>query len=262
MAPSTSSNGSAGVWLLGAAVSHGHPISALAELSDASISALLEPHGHTPALPFDEVLGAIARLDAREVERLLAFQLFARGPRDFARNFLLPLLVEVGARWESGRLSIVAEHMATFLAGSLLGGALRAVPVLQRSRPILFATPAGERHEFGVLVAALVATSAGANAAYLGTELPVGEIARAAAQLHARAVALGVVTLDPAETTPYLRALRRELDRSVAIWVGGAASRQVEPLPDGVTLADDLDELEERVRDLSSRDAVEPPTYG
>jgi DNA-binding transcriptional MerR regulator/methylmalonyl-CoA mutase cobalamin-binding subunit len=245
--------------LLGAAVSNGHPISALAQLSDASISALLEPHGHTPALPFDEVLSAMARLDAREVERLLAFQLFVRGPRDFSRNFLLPLLVEMGARWESGRLPIVAEHMATFLAGSLLGGALRAVSVQRHRRPILFATPTGERHEFGVLVAALIATSAGANAVYLGTELPASEVVRAAAQLNARAVTLGVVALDPAETAPYLRALRNGLDRGVAIWVGGAASRRVEPLPDGVTLADDLDELEDCVRDLSSRDAVEPP---
>ena len=244
--------------LLGAAVSHGHPISALAPLSNASISALLEPHGQTPELPFDEVLSAIARLDAREVERLLTFQLFARGPRDFARNFVLPLFVEIGERWESGRLPIAAEHMTTFLAGSLLGGALRAVPVRERRRPILFTTPAGERHEFGVLVAALVATSAGADAVYLGPDVPASETARAAAQLNASAIALGVVALDPADTAPYLHALRGDLDRSVPIWIGGAASQRVEPLPDGVALTDDLDEFEDCIRDLSTRDAIEP----
>jgi DNA-binding transcriptional MerR regulator/methylmalonyl-CoA mutase cobalamin-binding subunit len=247
--------------LLGAAVSQGHPISALAPLSDASISALLEPHGNTPELPLDEVLSAIARLDAREVERLLTFQLFARGPRDFARNFVLPLLVEIGVRWESGRLPMAAEHMATFLAGSLLGGALRAAPVQERRRPILFTTPTGERHEFGLLVAALVATSAGADAFYLGAELPASEVVRAAAQLNARAIALGVVALDPADTAPYLHALRGGLDRSVAVWIGGAASRRIEPLPDGVTLTDDLDEFEDCIRDLSTRDTVEFPVH-
>jgi DNA-binding transcriptional MerR regulator len=84
--------------MLRAAVGSGHPISALAPLSDASIAALLEPRGDTPGLAFEEVLSAIARLDAREVERLLAFQLFARGPRSFARDFVLPLFVEIGAR--------------------------------------------------------------------------------------------------------------------------------------------------------------------
>jgi DNA-binding transcriptional MerR regulator/methylmalonyl-CoA mutase cobalamin-binding subunit len=247
--------------LLGAAVSHGHPSSALAPLSDASISALLEPHGNTPELPLDEVLSAIARLDAREVERLLTFQLFARGPHDFARNFVLPLLVEMGVRWESGRLPMAAEHMATFLAGSLLGGALRAAPVQERRRPILFTTPTGERHEFGLLVAALVATSAGADAFYLGADLPASEVVHAAAQLNASAIALGVVALDPADTAPYLHALRGGLDRSVAVWIGGAASRRIEPLPDGVTLTDDLDEFEGCIRDLSTRDTVEPPAH-
>jgi DNA-binding transcriptional MerR regulator/methylmalonyl-CoA mutase cobalamin-binding subunit len=247
--------------LLGAAVSHGHPISALAPLSDTSISALLEPHGRTPELPFNEVLRAIARLDAREIERLLVFQLFARGPRDFARNFVLPLLVEIGARWESGRLPIAAEHMATFLAGSLLGGALRAVPVQEHRRPILFTTPTGERHEFGVLVAALVATSAGADAVYLGADVPASEVARAADQLNAHAIALGVVALDPAETAPYLHELRSDLDRRVAIWIGGAASQRVQPLPEGVALTDDLDEFENCIRDLATRDAAEHPGH-
>ncbi|MBW2542942.1 MAG: MerR family transcriptional regulator [Deltaproteobacteria bacterium] len=247
--------------LLGAAVGRGHPISALAPLSDTSISALLEPHGHAPELPFDEALGAIARLDAREVERLLAFQLFARGPRDFARNFVLPLLIEVGARWESGRLPIAAEHMATFLAGSLLGGALRAMPVPERRRPILFTTPTGERHEFGALVAALVAASAGADAVYLGAELPASEVVRAAAQLNARGIALGMIALDPADTKAYLHALRRDLDRSASIWIGGGASQRLEPLPDGVARADDLDAFEDCIRDLATRDVADSAAH-
>jgi len=143
--------------LLGTAVDNGHPISALAPLSDASISALLEQHGHAPEPPYAEVLDAIAQLDAREGERLLAFQLFARGPRGFARDFVLPLFTEIGARWESGRLPIAAEHLATFVVGNLLGGALRAAPVREQRAPILFSTPTGEQHEFGALVAALVA---------------------------------------------------------------------------------------------------------
>jgi len=247
--------------LLGAAVDDSHPISALAPLSDASISALLEPHGYTPGRPFDEVLGAIARLDAREVGRLLAFQLFARGPRGFARVFVLPLFVEIGARWEGGRLTIIAEHMATFAVGSLLGGALRAAPLRERRQPILFSTPSGERHEFGVLVAALVAASAGADAVYLGADVPASEVAGAAAQLNARAIALGVVALDPADSAAYLYALRGDLDRSVAIWIGGAAGRRIESLPAGVALADDLDEFEDCIRELPTPDAVDRPVH-
>jgi len=237
--------------LLRAAVGEGHPISALAPLSDAAIAALLDTQSGSSEFPFEEVVRAIARLDAREVERLFEFQLFARGPRGFARNFVLPLFVEVGARWETGRLSIAAEHMATFAAVNLLGGALRAARVADALPPILFATPSGERHEFGVLVAALVASSAGADALYLGADLPADEVARAANRVNARAVALGATVLDPSDTASYLRRLRRDLDRNVSVWIGGEGSRRVEKLPDGVTFTENYDDLEFRIHEIS-----------
>jgi len=243
--------------LLRAAVDSGHPISALAPLSDSSISALLEPRGAARGARFEEVLAAIARLDAAEIERLLALQLFVLGPRSFARDFVAPLFIEIGARWESGRLSIAAEHLATFVAGSLLGGAFRSAPPAARGRPIVFTTPAGERHAFGALVAALVAASAGADAVYLGVDLPAREVARAVEQLGARAVALSVAALDPSDTSAYLHALRSELERDVTVWMGGAASQRVAP-PDGVTRAESLAAFERYVCGQSPLDALDP----
>jgi len=244
--------------LLGAAVRGGHPIGAIAPLSDASLAALLEPRRAGPGPAFDELLDAIARLDTAKLERLLALQLFARGPRDFARDFALPLFAEIGARWESGRLSVGAEHVASFAAGTLLAGALRAAPRARAQRPILFTTPEGERHEFGVLAAALVTASVGANAVYLGPELPAKEAALAASDLKARAVALGLVALDPRGAAAYLRALRGALEPDVGVWIGGATALRVEALPDGVVLARNLDEFEARVGALSRRDGVAP----
>jgi methanogenic corrinoid protein MtbC1 len=238
--------------LLRAAVGEGHPISALAPLSDAAIAELLDMGSDTSEFPFEEVLRAIARLDAREVERLFEFQLFARGPRGFARDFVLPLFVEVGARWETGRLSIAAEHMATFVAGNLLGGALRTTPVADGLFPILFTTPAGELHEFGVLVAALVASSAGADAVYLGADLPANEVTRAVNRVNARAVVLGAAALDPSDTAGYLRTLRRDLDRNVSVWIGGDSVRHVKKLPGGVTFTESYDDLEARIREISA----------
>jgi hypothetical protein len=65
-----------------------------------------------------------------------------------------------------------------------------------------------------------------------------------------------VAALDPAETTAYLHALRSRLDRSVSLWMGGAASQRVGPLPDGVTRAESLDAFEDRVRERSRRDTA------
>lgn len=237
--------------LLRAAVQGGHTISALAPLTNAALAALLDAHRDTSEFPFQAVLTAIARLDAREVDRLLAFELFVRGARRFAREVVLPLFVEIGARWESGRLPVVAEHMATFLAGNLLAGALRTAPLADGLPPILFTTPAGERHEFGVLTAALVASSLGVDAVFLGADLPADDAARAVSQMRARAVVLGVAALDPGDTEAYLRMLRRDLDRGIPVWIGGNGAARVEVLPEGVTLAENFDDLEARIREIT-----------
>lgn len=242
--------------LLRAAVGGGHTISAIAPLSDAALAGLVDAHSDTSELPFQEVLTAIAHLDAREVDRLFAFQLFVRGALGFARDFALPLFVEIGARWESGRLSITAEHMATFLAGNLLAGALRVAPLADGLPTILFTTPAGERHEFGVLVAALLASSLGVDALFLGADLPADDVARAVNQVKARAVVLGVTALDPRDTETYLSMLRRNLDRDVAVWIGGDGAGRVEALPDGVALAKNFDDLEARVREITHETAI------
>ena len=41
---------------------------------------------------------------------------------------------------------------------------------------IVFATPAGERHELGLLMAALTALGASGHPLYLGAELPVEDL--------------------------------------------------------------------------------------
>jgi DNA-binding transcriptional MerR regulator len=240
--------------LLRAAVSDGHPISALAPLSDASIAALLDPEADITRFPFEEVLETIARLDSRNLERLLAFQLLARGPCAFARDFVLPLFAEIGARWESGRLSIAAEHIATFAISNLLGGALRATPARRKAQPILFTTAMGERHEFGVLAAALVAANAGADAVYLGPELPARDVADATRKLNARGLAIGNAALDPSTSSAYFEALREEVDPNVSIWIGGAACAHIHPLPDGISHSDDLDTFESSIRALTPVD--------
>jgi methylmalonyl-CoA mutase cobalamin-binding subunit len=116
----------------------------------------------------------------------------------------------------------------------------------------LFTTPAGEQHEFGILVAALVASSAGADAIYLGTDIPENEVARAANHVNARAVALSAIALDPSDTASYLRTLRRDLDRNGSLWGGGDSGRRVKKLPDGVALSENYDDLETRIRKISA----------
>jgi DNA-binding transcriptional MerR regulator/methylmalonyl-CoA mutase cobalamin-binding subunit len=237
--------------LLAEAVAQGHRIGALASLSDDAIERLLAPRAGAPgASPVDELVAQAARLDAAGLERGLGLQLGALGPTAFSRDVVAPLLREIGRLWEHGRVSVASEHLASSLCRSLLGGALRLAPRPADAPRLLFATPEGERHELGALIAAVAAVGAGADAAYLGPDLPVGEVAEAARRLHAAAVALGVVGIGEGPLRRYLRELRAGLGPETAIWIGGAAA-----LPDveGVERVDDLAALERRIALLRRR---------
>jgi DNA-binding transcriptional MerR regulator/methylmalonyl-CoA mutase cobalamin-binding subunit len=234
--------------LLRAATEAGFRIGDLAGLTDAAIEERLTPNEERPGVPPPPQLeDALARLDLAEVERTLGLQLSALGPVGFARDFAGPLLRDIGDRWERGEISIAAEHLVSSAARGILAAALRAGSFVAGATPqILFTTPEGEPHEFGVLIAAVTAAAAGAGATYLGPGLPADEVARAVEASGASVVALSVVTLPLGTTRRYLTDLRQRLDASRPIWVGGPA-----PI-DGVPGVDhiDLDEFARRISRL------------
>jgi hypothetical protein len=86
---------------------------------------------------------------------------------------------------------------------------------------LLFAAPSGERHEFGVLSAALIAASHGLGVLYLGPDLPLQDIVHAARRAQVRAAVIGLTVVKRPERIA--RSLVRRLPRGVELWVGGAA---------------------------------------
>jgi DNA-binding transcriptional MerR regulator len=237
--------------LLKAAVDAGHRIGDVAALDNAEIERRLCEVERIPS-GRAEVIEALERLDGPSVERLVSIQLAALGPLRFARDFALPLLTEIGEGWASRRLCVASEHLASGLLRSLLGSALRPTRISLAGRPILFATPSGERHELGLLVAALTALGAGGNAVYLGPELPVDELVGAAERSGAAGLAISLVALAVSEAERVVRELRAELPAATALWLGGPRAREIR-MPGGVERFESLDALEARVGLLNLR---------
>ena len=87
------------------------------------------------------------------------------------------------------------------------------------------ATPSGQLHELGAVMAAAAATNVGWMVTYLGTGLPPAEIAGAALQNGAKAIALSIVyPEDDPNLTTELQSLRKYLPHEVKILVGGRAA--------------------------------------
>ena len=154
---------------------------------------------------------------------------------------------EVGDRWEDGRLCVAGEHLASACVRSLLGGTLRRMARSSQSPPILLTTLPGERHELGILSCAVIAVDLGANAIYLGPDLPAGEVVAAAETTGAGAVAVGTSRCAPVrQRERAVRQLRRALPSEVALWLGGSGSEGLS-LPAGAERIEGIEELEQKV---------------
>jgi DNA-binding transcriptional MerR regulator/methylmalonyl-CoA mutase cobalamin-binding subunit len=195
---------------------------------------------------YESLLEALARLEIEAVRDLLATEETKRGSLDFAQSFAVPFLHEVGRRWEKGELSVAAEHLASGLLGGMLRLALRDARPKQPAATIAFATPSGERHELGLLVAALVAAHAGAEAIVLGADVPEEDLVESVQRSRASVLALGLVTLDAQNAVDFVRRVRERLPARIEIWLGGPGVPRCEPIR-GVERVANLDQLAARV---------------
>jgi methylmalonyl-CoA mutase cobalamin-binding subunit len=141
-------------------------------------------------------------------------------------KLLVPLMQRIGDLWHQGTLRPIHEHMTSSVVRSFLGG-MNGTHTSDSSAPhMVVTTPARQHHELGALLASATAAGEGWQVTYLGPELPPEEIAAAALQKGARAVALSITyPPDDALLVDELRRLRRLLDSRTALIVGGRSSQ-------------------------------------
>ena len=167
------------------------------------------------------VMERLASFDEASVMRLLGDAAVALGVPAFVHEIVVPLVHGVGARWAEGERSIGEEHLLTGTLRNFLGGLLHNRTTA--GRPIVLATPAGERHEIGLLLVALLARDAGIGVVYLGVDLPAPDIVVAAERARAVVVGLSIVGAgNRARATREVEALQTSLSRDCELWLGGA----------------------------------------
>ncbi len=230
--------------LLRRAVSTGRGISHVAGLSNEELQSLIEaepapaPAQTRPEPPLagdvDELtegylvrcLAAAQRLDVRDLEIQLDRASVALSRTILIERLLVPLMQRIGDLWHQGTFRPIHEHMASSVVRSFLGGMHGAYSADAGAPRVVVTTPARQHHELGALLAAATAAGEGWQVTYLGPELPPEEIAAAALQKDARAVALSI-TYPPDDPllVDELRRLRRLLDNRTALIVGGRSSQ-------------------------------------
>lgn len=239
----------------------GYTISAVATLDMAELSLLApadampgpsstprkpEPEGRARAI-IDELLAAVSELDLERAGRALQQATNALSPHDLVTTVLAPMLNEIGHRWASGELCIASEHAASAMLRTHLGSLLANQPVNGQA-PVVCTAPAGEQHELGALLAAVVIAMHGRRAIYLGANLPAEQIAQAARLSKAGGVALSLVGLNAEGARHEIEALCKALPPGVQVLVGGRRVAELPGLPERVQVLSSLVELENWLR--------------
>jgi methanogenic corrinoid protein MtbC1 len=181
---------------------------------------------------------------------LLTDELTKLGSIEFAANLVLPLLFEIGRRWERGDLTVSVEHLATAVLRSILMTLVDAENENRGSPKVVFATPSGEPHDLGTLVASIVANRAGSDLVFLGADVPAEDLVDCVVSSNASALVLGIVTLPQMSAERILREVRKELPEKIGVFIGGAGIQGLSHIK-GVDRIDNLRQLEAHVTHLT-----------
>lgn len=206
----------------------GHSIGTVAKMPMAQLRALAAPSvgvSHEPGL-LDVCLEAVQKLNAADLRETLTTAQTVLGSQGLLQRLVAPLTDKLGDLWCDGTLTAAHEHFASGVIRTFLNEVATRPFAGAESGPVLVVTtPTGQLHELGALLAAATAANLGWRVVYLGPSLPAAEIAGAALQEKARAVALSLVyPKDDPGVDGQLLQLRKLLPEETAVLAGGRAA--------------------------------------
>jgi MerR family transcriptional regulator, light-induced transcriptional regulator len=202
-------------------------------VSDGSGTGPWAAAGRT-ALHLEACLAAAEALDGRGLRFELMRAVVHLDVASAVDGVVASLLERVGDLWAEGRLRPAQEHVVSAAVRQVLDWLLARYEPASGAPAVLVTTPAGELHEFGAMLAGVVAADAGWRVVYLGPSLPPEEVAMAAGQAGAQVVALSTLTGSGVEDVEALAGL---LPVGVMLVVGGRGTDGMS-VPEGVIVAD------------------------
>ncbi|WP_214826663.1 MerR family transcriptional regulator [Exiguobacterium algae] len=142
-----------------------------------------EPEGEPNRLYDEELrmglLDALLSFDERTAHDLInqAFNTFSF--EKVTKDIIGPLLMEIGARWEDGSITIAHEHFATAFLRSRLSTLSLQMPLNPFLPRITCVCAPGEMHEIGLLFVTLYLRQHGYDVIFLGAGFPKEDLSKA-----------------------------------------------------------------------------------
>jgi len=190
-----------------------------------TVDEQVEGANRRPARVVEDALDAALALDEPRLTHLLERAVILTRPETLISEILAPLMRRVGELWHEGEIRPAHEHLLSSVVRGVLSRITVASQPQEAPHHLVVATPMGQRHEIGAMLAAATAAMEGWRVTYLGADLPAEDIATVVQETRAEAVALSIVHPEADSALDRdLRGLRKLLPSDTEIIVGGAAA--------------------------------------
>ncbi|MBK9322864.1 MAG: MerR family transcriptional regulator [Bdellovibrionaceae bacterium] len=213
---------------------HGHRIGKIARLDEADLVALtnsavvneISPPQSMIPREVVAILTFIGQFEWDKIQTLFIKLRKSHGPRKFIFDFLLPLIAEMNSLCEKKQLGIAQEHiMSALIKESLYQVVSVGLKKHKRKSRIVLATPEGDFHEIGVLVASAILAVKGIRQLYLGPNVPKADLCEASLRFGATHVVVSSTYSKGSgakdELFQYIHFLDRNLDPNIQLLLGG-----------------------------------------
>jgi MerR family transcriptional regulator, light-induced transcriptional regulator len=222
--------------LLKEAVSRGNSIGNIANLSVSSLKEMLtslrngeevKPEGFDQKTAEEFLLKcmeAIKKLEYRNLENYLMRASIEFSHPQLIEGIIIPILNEIGNSWQQGYLRVAQEHLASAVIRTFLYNLRDSYKPGEYSPRIMITTPIGQQHEFGALIASIIAASEGWDAVYFGPDLPASEIIATVEQLKPKIIALSLIFITEDEQLGKEIEKLRFLPEGVKLVAGGSGT--------------------------------------
>ncbi len=164
-------------------------------------------------------------------------------PEALVDRVYLPLLEDVGDSWEHGQATVAQEHFASGFIRDRLGSLLEGLSTENGAREAVVAGLPGDRHELGLMAAAVHLEAAGWRAVYLGSDVPLDDLADVLRTRRPDLLCVSVVRrMTPEEFEAAARALVEMCVDATEVCIGGSGI-PAGVAPKGVRLCQDFSEM-------------------
>lgn len=233
--------------LVGQLLAEGHKVGQIIQLESSKLAELIRHRKGSAASQFGpgvgvesarshafQMLEAVHELNVSRLTSLLKTCQMQFNTSALLIDIVALFLRELGHSVANGRLDVFHEHAASAAVRNFLTGMLFSTEQVAKfidRPPIVFAAPEGEHHEFGILITAILAAMRSFPVFYLGPNMPVGSLERAARKTNSPLVVVGLTvpeaTISDSILTDYLAHLSRRLEGPAQIWVGGPRAAEL-----------------------------------